>query len=126
MRHAHVMVVDDEESLRDLLTQSLEERGRIVTTAESGTIALQILAAVRPDVVLLDVRMEGLDGLETLRHIVTQHPTLPVVMLTSNGDRDAVALALDIGARDYVAKSMLDDLEEVLSLHLPGAGMSTA
>ena len=118
------MVVDDEVSIRDLLTKSLGERGSIVTTAESGAAALQILTAVRPDVVLLDVQMEGLDGLQTLRQIVTHYPTLPVVMLTGHGDRDAVALALEIGARDYVAKSMLDDLAEVLSLHVSFTGGS--
>ena len=112
------MIVDDEAAIRDLLAKSLGERGSIVTTAENGAVALQILAAVRPDVVLLDVQMEGLDGLPTLRQIVACYPTLPVVMLTGRGDREAVARALQIGARDYVAKSMLDELAEVLSLHL--------
>jgi DNA-binding response OmpR family regulator len=122
MKRAHVMVVDDEASIRDVLTDFLLARGCVVTTAESGVAALQLLATVRPDLVLLDVSMPGLDGLGTLRQIVMQHPSLPVVMVTGVGDRETTAAALTIGARDYVLKPLQPEyLEEVLSIQLVDA-----
>jgi DNA-binding response OmpR family regulator len=122
MKRAHVMVVDDEASIRDVLTDFLLAWGCVVTTAESGVAALQLLATVRPDLVLLDVSMPGLDGLGTLRQIVMRHPALPVVMVTGVGDRETTATALTIGARDYVLKPLQPEyLEEVLSIQLMDA-----
>jgi CheY-like chemotaxis protein len=122
MKRAHVMVVDDEASIREVLTELLLAWGCVVTTAESGVAALQLLATVRPDLVLLDVSMPGLDGLGTLRQIVMRHPALPVVMVTGVGDRETTATALTIGARDYVLKPLQPEyLEEVLSIQLMDA-----
>jgi DNA-binding response OmpR family regulator len=122
MKRAHVMIVDDEVSIREVLTDFLLAWGCVVTTAESGVAALELLATVRPDLVLLDVSMPGLDGLGTLRQIVVRDPSLPVVMVTGVGDRETAATALTIGARDYVLKPLRPEyLEEVLSIQLQEA-----
>src|SRR5919204_2874390 len=99
-----ILIVDDEQSVRDVLSEYFTEQGYNVATAESGKEALAVLQGFRPDLVLLDVRMPGLDGVETLRRLRQVAPAVSVIMVTANED---VALARDtlkLGATDYVAK----------------------
>jgi DNA-binding response OmpR family regulator len=99
-----ILIVDDEQTVRDVLSEYFTEQGYAVGTAESGREALKVLESFRPDLVLLDVRMPGIDGVETLRRLREVAPAVSVIMVTANED---VALARDtlkIGALDYVSK----------------------
>ncbi len=112
-----IFVVDDAEGIRGVLSAMLEARGYAVDTAESGRSALELLAAgARPDLVLLDVMMPGLDGLETLRQLKERHPELPVVMLSVVGKAAAIVEAMRLGAADYLNKPFdEEELERIIS-----------
>jgi two-component system OmpR family response regulator len=109
---ARLLVVDDEETILELLSGSLRFAGFEVMTAASGAEALRAAAASRPDLVLLDVMMPGGDGFEVLRRMRSSGPDLPVIFLTA---RDGVAErvhGLALGGDDYVTKPF--SLDEVL------------
>ena len=92
---ARILVVDDAEGIRTYLANLLELKGYQVDTAEDGRSALSLLAAgAAPDVVLLDVMMPGIDGIETLRQIREQHGRLPVVMLSVVGRASTIVEAM--------------------------------
>jgi DNA-binding response OmpR family regulator len=101
-----LLVVDDNAANRDLLSRRLERKGFRVIVAEDGQRALDILATSRVDLVLLDVMMPRLSGLDVLRKVrETQPPSaLPVVMVTARAESDDVVEALELGANDYVTK----------------------
>ena len=106
-----VLVVDDEAMLADLLSQALRHEGWETATAKDGLDALAKATSFHPDVVILDVQMPRMDGLETLERLRARDPELPVLFLTA---RDAVAdrvQGLRAGADDYVTKPF--DLDEV-------------
>jgi len=108
-----ILVVDDEPGIREVLASSLEFEGYSVRTAPDGRAALAAVEAGRPDLVILDVLMPGLDGLTACRRLRSADPTLPVLMLTARdltGDRVA---GLDAGADDYLAKPF--ELDELLA-----------
>ena len=104
-----VLIVDDSAFMRTALSHLVvsDPDLRVVATAVSGTEALQKVASLGPDVVTLDVQMPGLDGLETLRRIMTQFPR-PVIMVSSTTVKDAETTfsALAAGAFDYVPKQL--------------------
>ena len=81
-----ILVVDDEESIRELYRAELAEEGYEVSLAGDGLQALQRIDALRPDLVTLDVKMPGIDGIETLRRIREKNPTLPVILVTAFGE----------------------------------------
>ena len=81
-----ILVVDDEESIRELYRAELAEEGYEVYLAGDGLQALQRIDAFRPDLVTLDVKMPGIDGIETLRRIREKNPTLPVILVTAFGE----------------------------------------
>ena len=99
-----VLVVDDEAMLADLLAQALRHEGWETATAKDGLDALAKASSFHPDIVILDVQMPRMDGLETLARLRARDPELPVLFLTA---RDAVAdrvQGLRAGADDYVTK----------------------
>jgi len=81
-----ILVVDDEESIRELYRADLAEEGYEVDLAADGLQALRRLEVFRPDLVTLDVKMPGIDGIETLRRIRERNPTIPVVLVTAFGE----------------------------------------
>jgi serine/threonine protein kinase/CheY-like chemotaxis protein len=101
-----VLVVDDVEGNRDLVARRLQREGFVVVQADSGRAALDVLKTTKVDLVLLDVMMPGMSGLEVLREIRTTTATarLPVIMATAQTDSKDVVAALDAGANDYVTK----------------------
>ena len=99
-----LLVVDDEASHRMMIEAVLQDVGWLVEEAESGEEALQILEETRPSVVLLDMRMPGMGGQETLQKILEIHPGLPVIMLTAHGTVDSAVEAKKLGAYDYLSK----------------------
>ncbi len=107
----HILVVDDDQAVRDSLKRSLEYNGYEVSAAENGVQALARLAAIRPDAVIMDVMMPRLDGLEATRMLRAAGNDVPILVLTA---RDAVGDrvdGLDAGGDDYMAKPFsLDEL----------------
>ncbi|MGX1900363.1 two-component system chemotaxis response regulator CheB [Thermolongibacillus altinsuensis] len=107
MNKAKVLVVDDSAFMRKLISDFLSEDPRleVIGTARNGQEALRKIEELKPDVVTLDVEMPIMDGLETLKHIMQQHP-LPVVMISSTTREGAenTILALQYGAVDFIAK----------------------
>lgn len=99
-----VLVVDDEPSVCEVLGEFLQSTGYQVEIAYSGDEAVATYKNSRPDVVLLDVRMPGKDGLETLREIKAFDPSAIVIMVTAVHKENVVRQALDDGAADYITK----------------------
>src|SRR5262245_27986805 len=99
-----ILVVDDELNLRRVLAAQLERDGYDVHTAEDGEQALAVLREHHIDLVITDLRMPKLDGMELLRRVVALDPGLPVVMLTAHGTVDNAVEALKTGAFDYITK----------------------
>lgn len=112
MNGANILVVDDEPQIRRVMRSTLSTHGYVITEAKSGEEALESLRASRPDLVLLDMNMPGIGGIEACRAIRSASD-IPIIMLTvRNAERDKVA-ALDAGADDYVVKPF--GFEELLA-----------
>ncbi|HEY8342308.1 MAG TPA: response regulator transcription factor [Calditerricola sp.] len=104
----HILVVDDEAPMRALLRLFLEQNGFEVSEAEDGHAALERARAERPDLVLLDIMMPGLDGWQVCR-LLREESDVPIIMLTARDDvRDRVA-GLDAGADDYLVKPFAEE-----------------
>ncbi|HLL66684.1 MAG TPA: response regulator transcription factor [Micromonosporaceae bacterium] len=103
MNH-RVLVVDDDPTVSDVVRRYLERDGCRVQLVDDGVTALDAVAAETPDLVVLDLMMPGIDGLEVCRRLRRQLPDLPVVMLTALGDEADRVLGLEVGADDYVTK----------------------
>src|SRR3982750_3892809 len=97
------LVVEDERTINDALTQRLRAEGYVVEQAFDGPSAVEMAAAVRPDVVLLDVMLPGFDGLEVCRRVQAERP-VPVLMLTARDDETDKLVGLGVGADDYLTK----------------------
>lgn len=114
-----ILVVDDEPEVRQLMEHFLTDRGYDVHIAENGRLGLLALETFKPDVVLLDMHMPELDGLETLKRIAARWPALPVIMVTVNDDVATTSRLLELGAADYVPKPFnLDYLEQSITIQL--------
>ncbi len=99
----NVLVVDDEKSLRDFVRKNLEVRGYKVLTASNGLEAMALFNTERVDLVILDIMMPHLDGLETARRI-RQSSIVPIIILTALGEESDKVRAFDFGADDYLTK----------------------
>ncbi len=98
-----VLVVDDEENIRELVSQYLRREGFEVSQAASGEEALTSISRTMPDLVILDVRLPGIDGFETLRTI-RRTSDVYVLMLTARSEETDTLIGLEVGADDYVTK----------------------
>jgi DNA-binding response OmpR family regulator len=99
----HVLVVDDEPMVREVVTTYLERDGLRVTSAADGAAALRTLDVARPDLVILDLMLPKVDGLSVLAHL-RKTTDLPVIVLTARGEEPDRVLGLELGADDYVVK----------------------
>jgi DNA-binding response OmpR family regulator len=101
-----ILVVDDHEEIREALAAILDEEGHEVVHAENGVVALQMASEATPDVILLDIAMPQMDGLEVLRRLKENAVTesIAVIMVTAQGDRHAMVRAVQLGTRDYITK----------------------
>jgi DNA-binding response OmpR family regulator len=100
---AHILVVEDERLIADSLSYSLQREGFRVSLAQTGPEALRLAAAERPDLVVLDLILPGLDGIEVCRRLRAVS-ALPIIMLTARGDEMDRVSGLESGADDYLAK----------------------
>lgn len=105
-----VLIVDDEVEFLQLMEKRLSRRGMAVSTASDGRSALALLEAALASgeemfrVVVMDVRMPGMDGLETLRRMKEKAPALPIILLTGHACMGVAVQGMDLGAYDYMLK----------------------
>jgi two-component system, NtrC family, nitrogen regulation response regulator NtrX len=104
-----VLVVDDEASIRKSLSGILEDEGFYVICASNGYEALKLIESEAPDVVLLDIWMQGMDGIETLKEIKKDSPFLPVIMISGHGNIETAVKATKMGAFDLIEKPLSID-----------------
>jgi len=117
---ARVLLVDDEPAFREMLSEYLGGQGFEVLEAASGEEALPQVLGCGPDLVLLDLMMNGIGGMETLQRIKELRPETCVIMVTAVDDLDVARSALAAGAADYVTKPFtFQYLDSVLEIHLP-------
>ena len=105
----HVWVVDDDRSIRWVLERALEQAGMAVTLFESASAALHRLRTERPDAILSDIRMPGIDGLELLQQLRERDAELPVLLITGHGDVPLAVQAMRAGAYDFLEKPFAND-----------------
>ena len=110
---ATILVVDDEPSIRDLLSASLRFAGFEVFTAANGRDALRSEEKAKADIVVLDIMLPDMDGFEVLRHLREKEPELPVLFLTAKDDIQDKVQGLTVGGDDYITKPF--SLEEVVA-----------
>jgi two-component system response regulator DegU len=117
-----LILVDDHKMLREGLRRSLEELGfAVIAEAGDGEEGVRLAAAMRPDVMLMDVSMSEMDGVEATRQIVERNPNAKVVMLTMHADRDVVDRALKAGAVGYLTKDCsIDEVAEAVRMAANG------
>jgi len=109
---AKVLVIDDEQGIRALLDTLLRRKGYDVIVAESGQKGLECFRRERPDVLVLDLKMPGMDGLTVLRQVRSLDPIMPVIILTGAGTAETEKRVRALGVTEYVEKEF--------SLHLLG------
>jgi two-component system response regulator AtoC len=113
---AHVLIVDDENNIRRVLAAMLKRDGYEVTTAADGEQAVAALHRTPIDVVVTDLVMPRMGGLELLRHCATAHPDVPVIMITAHGTVDTAVEAMKAGAFDYITKPFeQEELRKVIA-----------
>jgi signal transduction histidine kinase/FixJ family two-component response regulator/molybdopterin converting factor small subunit len=108
-----LLLVYDEEGIRKVLSISLSDNGYQVFTAENGEQALEIFQREAPPIVLTDIKMPGMDGIELLQKIKHQNPDTEVIMITGHGDMDLAIKSLKYQAIDFVTKPVNDDVLEI-------------
>ncbi|MFP3912751.1 MAG: response regulator [Desulfobacteraceae bacterium] len=106
MEKAHILVVDDEEDILELVRFNLEREGYTVTSAAFGEDAIQTATQKLPDLIVLDLMLPGVDGLEVAKFLKNEPKTreIPIVMLTAKGEESDVVIGLELGADDYITK----------------------
>jgi Response regulator containing CheY-like receiver, AAA-type ATPase, and DNA-binding domains len=116
-----LLVVDDENDICDFVETFFKDRGFHVATASSGEDAISMAKKNRPDIVLLDVKMKGMDGLAALKHIKELDRSIKIIMVTALDDQDRMREAYRLGACDYITKPLiLDYLEQTVLRNLKG------
>ena len=107
-----ILVVDDEHDICEFVSGFFTERGYHVLTALNGDEALSVIKKEKPELVLLDIKMKGMDGIAVLKHIKTFDKNITVLMITALDDQDKMNEASRLGAADYITKPLeLDHLE---------------
>ncbi len=112
---AKVLVVDDEESIRNMMRMTLELDGHQILLAEDGPTGLKLFEKESPDVVFLDVRLPGMDGIEVLTRIKALDPDAEVIIVTGHGDMEMAVECLRREASNFLTKPLG---EELLSISL--------
>lgn len=111
-----ILIVDDEEDVRIFLKDFLDEHDLDVKTAANGVQALEVLETFPADIVLLDIMMPEMDGIECLRHLRKKYPKAVVIMITALKDDAKIEAATKLGAQNYIIKPFsLQYLESEMS-----------
>ena len=106
MANEHILVVDDEEDILELVRYNLKREGYLVLCSKSGEEALDMAQSEQPDLIVLDLMLPGVDGLEVTKALKSSDQTkdIPIVMLTAKGEEPDIVAGLELGADDYVTK----------------------
>ncbi|MDH5202336.1 MAG: sigma-54 dependent transcriptional regulator, partial [Nitrospirota bacterium] len=107
-----VLVVDDEDGIRETLSGIFEDEGCDVLTSSTGEEAIEVIKEQIPDLILLDIWLPGIDGIQTLKEIKALKPELPVIMISGHGNIELAVKATKMGAYDFLEKPL--SLERVL------------
>jgi len=101
-----ILIVDDEEDIIELIKYNLKNEGYSILTAQSGEQAIKIAKLSLPDLIVLDLMLPGIDGLEVTRYLRSAEQTrdMPIVMLTAKGEESDIITGLELGANDYISK----------------------
>lgn len=111
----HVLVIDDDEQMQFFLNEALHRHGYAVTLRKTAEEGLQVLKAETPDLVLLDIRLPGMSGLDAVGEILKIDPGVPIIIMTAHGTRDNAIEAIRRGAYDYFTKPFrLEEMEIVI------------
>ncbi|KPK96622.1 MAG: hypothetical protein AMJ95_13135 [Omnitrophica WOR_2 bacterium SM23_72] len=116
-----LLIVDDEKDVREFAANFFRKRKIDVTTASSGEEALALLQNEKPDLIMLDIKMEGMDGIETLRRVKLLDKDMKVIMVTGKKpeEENCGGKCAEYGCLDYINKPLeLDELEDVVLKHL--------
>jgi signal transduction histidine kinase len=105
-----ILLVDDEEGIRKVLTISLADRGYEVTACSSGEEALNRFREIKPCIVMTDIKMPGMDGIELLKRIKAEDANTEVIMITGHGEMDLAIQSLKFDATDFITKPIHDDV----------------
>jgi len=109
---AKILIIDDERGIRNSMKEILEFEKHSADVAENGLVGLEKIEATHFDLVFCDIKMEGLDGMEVLKKVHTEHPDIPVVMISGHGTIDIAVESIKMGAYDFIAKPL--DLNRIL------------
>jgi len=110
----HIWIIDDDDSIRWVLQKALEGAGFIVTSFDNANTILAKLKQEQPDAIITDVRMPGIDGLELLSLLSSDHPDLPVIIMTAHTDLDSAVSAYKGGAFEYLPKPF--DIDDAIAV----------
>jgi len=101
-----ILIVDDEEAIREVLIEFLAAHGYSATGVESGERALEVTRTMHPQVILLDIAMPGMNGIETLQRLREEDDAAAVIMISGHADNEMACRALDLGAFDFIQKPL--------------------
>jgi len=106
MKKAKVLVVDDEKDIIELVSYNLEKEGFKVISATDGEKALESVSSEEPAIIILDLMLPGIDGLDVCRELKRNDQTssIPIIMLTAKGEESDIVIGLELGADDYITK----------------------
>lgn len=110
----HIWIIDDDDSIRWVLQKALESAGFFVTSFNNANTILKKLTQEKPDAIITDVRMPGIDGLELLSHLSADYPELPVIIMTAHTDLDSAVSAYQGGAFEYLPKPF--DIDDAVAI----------
>ncbi len=110
---SRVLIVDDDYAALEMMQDLFESKGYIPLTAPNGIEALNLIKNQEPDIVLSDIRMPEMDGMQLLRVLTKEYPHIPVIMITAHGTVNTAVEAMKIGAKDYILKPL--SLDEILA-----------
>ena len=104
-----IVVIDDEQDIREVMAITLQDAGYIVATASDGAAGLQLCDEKSPQIVITDIRMPGLDGLQVLETLKKKYPDIEVIVATAFGEMDLAIRALQLDASDFITKPISDE-----------------
>ncbi len=107
-----LLLVDDEDRFRSTLSKRLAEKGIVAETASNGVEALKVVKEKPVDIIVLDIKMPEMDGIETLRHVKKLNPEIEVILLTGHANIESAVEGMRLGAHDYLMKPC--DIEQLL------------